>query len=376
MRYPPIGTFLICCFFAKSVSAQNATKDTAPKSVSNDEKKFTLGTLIVADYARSLTPNVDINGKHYTSGSEVVDGFFLRYVRVSGSYVLNKRISAGILVNLADFKSDPKTRVLENAYVRYKANNYAILTVGQFRPYFGLEDMYPFEFIKSYVWTNQYDLFGANGWQSFQLGASVNGSLSHLKVPLNYYFSVVNGNGKNQIGDNDKSKDVTARVEYCFSKIITLGANAGWSAYNGQKANAYGVDLQAELSLNKKWDFLMDAEYKNATNFKALIADTKTEKSLSDYRMGGYYFTPTVRYKLDYPNIKSIEVSLRHEYFESLIKSDNPRCTTTPMVAINLLEKYAARLSIGVYMDRYKKQQPGTASYNSNLFCTQLQFKF
>lgn len=48
-----------------------------------------------------------------------------------------------MLINLADFKNNPQTRVLELANLKYKANNYLSIQAGQFRPYFGLEDLYP-----------------------------------------------------------------------------------------------------------------------------------------------------------------------------------------------------------------------------------------
>ncbi len=70
--------------------------------------------------------------------------------------------------------------------------------------------------------------FGNNGWQSFQIGAAVFGSLSDLKIPLKYYYSFVNGNGKNQVADSDNAKHHMFRLEYKLGKYLNLGGNVGF----------------------------------------------------------------------------------------------------------------------------------------------------
>ncbi len=73
-----------------------------------------------------------------------------------------------MLINLADFKNNPQTRVLELANLKYKANNYLSIQAGQFRPYFGLEDLYPADILKSYNWSNQYTLLGTMVGKAFK----------------------------------------------------------------------------------------------------------------------------------------------------------------------------------------------------------------
>jgi hypothetical protein len=97
---------------------------------------------------------------------------------------------------IADFKNDPKSRVLENAYLKYTFNPKLALTVGQFRPWFGIEETYPIDIIKSLDWSNQYTEFGKLGWTSFQIGMSATGQLQLGEIPFQYAVSVVNGNGK------------------------------------------------------------------------------------------------------------------------------------------------------------------------------------
>ena len=76
--------------------------------------------------------------------------------QVNGKFAINDQLSAQILVNFADFKSDPKNKVLEIAALKWTPSTYFNVQVGQFRPYFGLEDMFPAEILKSYAWSNQY----------------------------------------------------------------------------------------------------------------------------------------------------------------------------------------------------------------------------
>jgi hypothetical protein len=46
----------------------------------------------------------------------------LKYMRVQVRAQISKRTEVVVLANLADFKNDPKSRVLENAYLKYTFN--------------------------------------------------------------------------------------------------------------------------------------------------------------------------------------------------------------------------------------------------------------
>ena len=251
------------------------------KKVNFLDKKVSYAMLFVGDYANTLSSNVDINGNHTTDGSGSNNGFYLRYARLQAKFDINE-IAVQILVNLADFKNNPQTRVLELANVKYKLNSYFTVQVGQFRPYFGLEDLYPADILKSHNWSNQYTLFGNNGWQSFQIGAALFGSLSDKKIPLKYYYSFVNGNGKNQVGDDNNAKNHMLRLEYKLTKHLNLGTNAGYSRFDGQSVSVYGADLQFEKKLNLNWYFAMDTEYKRGSNLTAYSASKLITKDLND----------------------------------------------------------------------------------------------
>ncbi|MEG0926722.1 porin [Chryseobacterium sp.] len=376
MRLFLIGASCFTQLNAQQLQSQpSVKKDTIKKTVSF-VKNIKAGALLVSEYRSSLTENVDMYGKHSSTGTDARDGLFLRYVRLSGNYQISDKMSASVLVNLADFKNNPQTRVLENAFIKYTFNKYAVLYIGQFRPFFGIEDMYPYEVRHSYVWSNQYEEFGRNGWQSFQLGLGLSGSLADKGIPITYYVSAVNGNGKNMTGDNDRNKDLTGRVEYQVNKHLKVGINGGTGRYDHQTGTAYGIDMQGEMPLASKWILAMDAEYKNGTNFNEYIASKVVDKKLGDYRMGGVYFTPSVKYNIGLSRVKALEFSTRYEYFEQLIPNGNPRTTITPFFGILLDDNYAARLSFGMVFDRYKRQVENSNQWNANFFFTQFQFKF
>ena len=355
----------------------NPPKETqaADKKLDFLTKKASCAVLFVGDYAKTFSSNVDMNGNHTTDDKASDNGFYLRYVRLQAKFEINK-ITAQVLINLADFKNNPQTRVLELANLKYKANNYLSIQAGQFRPYFGLEDLYPADILKSYNWSNQYTLFGNNGWQSFQIGAAVFGSLSDLKIPLKYYYSFVNGNGKNQVADSDNAKHHMFRLEYKLGKYLNLGGNVGFSRWDGQSAKAYGADLQFEKKISPTLCLALDTEYKRGSNLNAYTASKLVPKELNDYEMQGVYVIPLVRKIIDVDKKIGVEFSFRYEYLENLVKAGNPLRIYTPMASYILGEDYIGKLSlVGLFVD-YNKSIPNSAQYDYNQILLQYQIRF
>lgn len=345
------------------------------KKVDFLNKKVSYAMLLVGDYANTLSSNVDINGNHTTDASGSSNGFYLRYARLQAKFDISK-MTAQILVNLADFKNNPQTRVLELANLKYKFNSYFTVQVGQFRPYFGLEDLYPADILKSFNWSNQYTLFGNNGWQSFQIGAAVFGSLSDKKIPLKYYYSFVNGNGKNQLGDNNNAKNHMFRLEYKLIKHLNLGTNAGFSRFDGQSSSAYGADIQFEKKLSPNWYFAIDTEYKRGSNLTAYSASKLISKDLNNYEMQGVYVIPMIRKIIDTQKRTGLEFSFRYEYLENLVKDGNPLRMYTPMASYILGEDYAGKLSlVGLFVD-YNTNVANSTQYDYNQILLQYQIRF
>src|SRR5690606_11334269 len=195
--------YLTFVFLALSatVKAQDKQKDTI-KDYSAYNRKISTAVFFVGRYNVSFDDNVDYKGTHHADPAQSISNSFdLKYVRLQGTFYLNDKISTSVLVNFADLNQEPTSKLIENCFVKYAYNKYIVLQFGQFRPYFGREDVFAFQLENSYDWSNQYSLFGKNNWQSFQIGAAFLGTLEQSGIPLRYFFTIYNGNGKNQISD-------------------------------------------------------------------------------------------------------------------------------------------------------------------------------
>ncbi|SKA17188.1 Phosphate-selective porin O and P [Chitinophaga eiseniae] len=342
-------------------------------------KKITLGGVFQARYTVSLHSNVDVNGTHQAdAGKEVVrNSFSLKRARLQVKAQVSDRFQAGVLVNFADFASDPKGKVLENAFISYRWNDAVNFTVGQFRPSFGLEDLYPVDIIRSMDFSNQYYAFGNNGWQSFQVGVSMFGTFrKNTSLPIKYAVSVVNGNNRNQVADDDNGKLASARLEFGDMNKLSLGLNGGAGTVKQYSVYALGIDFSGVVPLAEKFDLQLQSEFKQGTNHRLFygLADSLRRGPLNEYGMHGVYLLPNFRYKINYHKLTSIEVSMRYEYFnEDYRHSGNARRTYIPMISLAFLKDYGGRIQLGMQIDNYDRNIPGTKTHNSNLMIVQVQ---
>ncbi|MFT3904415.1 MAG: porin [Niabella sp.] len=355
---------------------QTKAKDTV-SNYSSYKRKLTANALLIGSYTASLTDSVGVDGVHSMKDSAVNNSFSMRYIRLSARYEINDRFDIGILVNLADFKKNTQTRVVENAFMRYKMNDFVNLQFGQFRPYFGIEDIYGVESHKSYYWSNQYNLFGNNNWMSFQIGAALYGSLQSLHIPLKYYFTVYNGNGKNMENDNDNTKDFATRLETSPIKGVNFGANFASTKYKRKAVGAYAFDLQTKHKLADRWDLETETSYAYGYNLNSFAAAKKPLDSLSFYRMKGIYVLPLVRYNINKPRFRGMEFSFRYEtLLDNISLNKNPRNSYVPMLSFLLADNNAAKFSIIGVIDRYKHNIRGTSQYDQNQILAQFQLRF
>lgn len=337
--------------------------------------------LFQARYLVGMNKDVDVNGLHHADGSGTSNNFMVKYMRVQIRAQISKRTEVVALANLADFKNDPKSRVLENAYLKYTFNPKLAFTVGQFRPWFGIEETYPIDIIKSLDWSNQYTEFGKLGWTSFQIGLSATGQLELGEIPFQYAISIVNGNGKNQVSDNDNGKQYSTRLVFNLSKKyhLNLGVNGGVGEVLSKKIYAVGIDLSSLVHFDSKWSLDMQLEAKQATNhplYFAVAPELRTD-SPNQYLIRGAYFLPNLRYEVNHRNLSAFELSCRYEYLDTNFRlNSNPRQTITPMFGLEFLKNYGARIQLGVQFDRYKNSIVNTTQYNNNLFIVQVQSRF
>lgn len=383
-----VTLILLCCLTRNTYAWQSApakqdstAKDSSIQKMAGFIKKISFGGVFQARYTGSLTKDVDVNGVHQPNAEEVVrNSFSIKRARLQAKAQVSDRFTAAVLINLAEFSGDTKGKVLENAYVSYRWNDAFNFTIGQFRPSFGLEDLYPVDIIQSMDFSNQYYAFGSNGWQSFQIGVSMFGAFKkESKVPMKYALSVVNGNNRNQVSDNDNGKLGTARLEFGDMNKLSLGLNGGFGTVKRQSVYALGVDVSGVIPLAPKWDLQLQSEYKQGNNHQLYYAipDSLRKGPVSDYIMNGIYILPNFRYKINYHKLTSIEFSMRYEYFNEDRKHvGNVRQSYIPMVSLAFLKDYGGRIQLGMQIDQYNKNISGTKVYNSNLLIAQVQCRF
>ncbi|MDA6069401.1 OprO/OprP family phosphate-selective porin [Flavobacterium sp. AC] len=373
-----IFVLLIVPFFAKAQTTDTQALEDAENTIKYPQFQFK--GLLQARYLESSGKNVDVLGVQHSTGEVTQSSFDIKRMRVGLNTKLSNTTEVVILVNLADFKSDPKGKVLENAYGKYTFNKYIALTGGQFRPAFGIEELVPVDIIKSFDFSNQYYEFGKNGWTSFQIGASASGSFDIGKNPVSYAISILNGNGRNQEMDNDNGKQYSSRWVFELSKLhkINLGLNGGIGKRSDQKVFAVGADITSDFKLTDRLTFDLQIEYKQGTNqnlYFSLPVDGRTP-NLDDYQMRGVYFLPNFRYVVDYKKLTSLELSCRFESFDNNFKvNSNVRKTYTPMISLEFGKAYLGRIEMGFEIDRFDKNIPDTSFYNDDLFIIQLQLR-
>ncbi|WP_343305379.1 porin [Chitinophaga niabensis] len=361
--------------YAQQVDETSLSEGDTITNFSAYKRSLSFAGVVQTRYVASLTRHVDVNGKHYDPAVDkgTSNSFLVKRARIMVKANINDHFSANILANFADFSGNPANKVLENAFIKYSLNKHFNVQAGQFRPFMGIEDIMPVDIIRTVDFSNQYYAFGKNGWQSFQVGLSVFGDIN-AQGNLRYYAGVYNGNNRNENTDDDDTKNLYARIETSPLDDLTIGVNAGTGSL-GKSAigNAYGIDATTRISLSRKWKLLLMGEYKSGTDFIAYNADTVRPKpAISQYRMKGFYFFPTLRYEYHRPRVRAMEFSARYEYFD---ENSNPRQTIVPNVSFIFADNFYAALQTGVTIDLFKKDIPLTTNYSRNLVYVQLQIR-
>jgi len=379
---------LFSLFLANNLYAQEPVieeKKVNAVEIKKEEVKYPklkLGGVFQARYLANFKKDVDINGLHHSDGKAITNSFEIKRMRVSLAAQISENLELNTLVNLADFKSDPKTRVLENAFAKYTVNEYLQIQAGQFRPQFGIEDSHAVDIIKSIDWSNAYYLMGSNGWQSFQIGVAAGGQVNLGQIPFHYSVSITNGNGKNT-ADNNDGKHYSGRFSFDLNKKnnFAIGLSGGIGEENAHKVYAYGFDLIYKINIAKDWSVDFKAEGYQANNhvlytseFSKLDEVAAAQLNINDFMLNGFYILPNLRYEIGNPRFRAIEFSLRYEYLDASTKLDsNPRQTWTPMLSLEFLKNYGARIQVGMQIDNYKTNIANTKNYNSSLAFVQFQ---
>ncbi|MBV4358378.1 porin [Pinibacter aurantiacus] len=371
---------VIVAFFRQPLYAQEK-KDTC-SNYSAIKRAITFNALLQMRYTASLTHNVDVSGKNFDPAVSkgVINTFSLRRARLMVKAAVNDRFSTNFMLNFAEFCGNTANKVVENAFIKYSANKHFNIQAGQFRPFFGIEDLIPAELIRTLDYSNQYTAFAASGWQGFQLGVSVFGNITGDDTKfVKYYAGIYNGNNRNQPSDNDNTKNIYGRLETSMSENFKMGVNAASGSFGAGTGFAWGGDVTGKINLgaDKKWELFLTAEGKTGTNFNLYNAATSIKPQLNDCKMWGVYFFPLLRYNYNHPRLRALEFSSRYEYLNENAKlGDNPYQTITPNISFLFADDMYAALQVGTNIELFKHNVPLTNSYSQSLMYLQLQLRF
>ena len=239
----------------------------------------------------------------------------MRRVRLSVDGNLSKTVSYKIQ---GDFTRSP---MLVDAYVKYKPCREFAIQVGQFKTPFTLEspinpvNLEIFDYGESVKGLTGYSDVCGVGSLGRDLGIMATGSLFPVEGEEGYKYSIVdyslgvfNGNGANQL-DNNNRKDIVGRLEvHPGLKDLTLSGSYYYGKYNKDEVH-YGIRNRWTAGMQyNDGKFLLRGEYiSGATGIK-----TYHPEDLVYYNSNGYY--GVVGYNFQAGEQKIMPV-LRYEHF-------------------------------------------------------------
>ena len=257
------------------------------------------------------------NGLHITSANKYWDFLFSGYINSIYSFhnvIENNAIQSNINVHKAridlgfDYLNDydlffefdaagQRTEmVLAQIQARIFSSNY--LLAGKFINPFSPENnrsISGLSTIERYSGLNSMFLLPA---LDAQYGLMFFGST----LSLNYYLSITNGNGEaaQNIGENNSSKGVTARLEYKTSQSFGFGASIDYTKEEAQQLNLVDHTFDSFSTANvygKRLGYLVNFEYAdNPYLFRGEVFQYNFNESLSSSNdvknfLGGYLET-------------------------------------------------------------------------------------
>ncbi len=287
------------------------------------------------------------------------DGFDIRRARLDLTGRLTPYLSFRMMADLAD-----KPKLLD-AYAEVKFNEYLILTAGQFKIPFSLENLTSVKVFELIDFSQAVDAMVARnkdviGNQNGRdIGIQLGGVLwkKGAKSLLEYRIGVVNGSGINIADTSNEGKDIVGRLILNPFKGFTLGGSYynGWgkaikpsSNYKGKSQPRTRFGMDANYAGNR---ISARAEYIQGT-------DGETEKA-GWYTWVGYYI---IRQKL--------QVIVKYDTFDP-DKSGTENVTTNYAIGANLGFNEWSRLQ-AFYTIRGEEGP----SVNNNYFSLQYQIGF
>lgn len=158
------------------------------KRRSSSSKVFYSG-LFMTRYGQSFSQHVDPN-ETYTSYDKPIGSFSTKHLFLSAGTKLTPQLTMAVMVDLADMQKTPESRkVLDVATIEYNFNTHVHVIAGEFKPFIFEEDIIPTKDLRTFDFSHGYYLGSSMGWESFQPGAVVLGSIDN-KNTFRYYLGI------------------------------------------------------------------------------------------------------------------------------------------------------------------------------------------
>ncbi len=266
-----------------------------------------------------------------TAAKKVDNEFRVRRARLTASGNLTEALGYKLTASLdgPSPASSASTVKLWDAYMTYKFNPFAIVTLGQLKYDFSLEgleatpDRVPV--LRAEVINDIAGKLGTKGGSFRDIGAKVNGGFKKA-LGLTYGVGFINGSGINT-GDNNADKDIVGRVTVSPVEGLTIGA----SGFKGKgqdettvfevKETAYGVDAEyVNWGLRLRGEYLA-GKWENWDVATGAASSGKTQKPNGWYLQASYKPPP----------VPDLEVMGRYEDYKKDSNTGNSHLKTTTM---------------------------------------------
>lgn len=218
---------------------------------------------------------------------------------------------------------------LRDAFLKLTLNDWARIQFGQFK-----KPMMKEEFLTSSSAIRVIDRgliagsLSSNLFSERDLGIMLNGDGYEEDIPVEYWFGVFNGNGRNQASDNNATKQYSVHLEYSPLLGVTFGIDASAIGFNN-KFDSSGTALIANKkkpNSEVKYKFAQGVNLELAyENFSVIseyyiwdnYIDSKKHTSVTAFSSGmkanGFYINPVYTQRIESELIPKFDVVAKYE---------------------------------------------------------------
>lgn len=291
------------------INAQNDVQQQVDELKGKVDRMPKISGFVQGLYQANLTDEGELSG----------NTFRLRRVRLSVDGTLFKGLTYKIQ---GDFVRSP---MLVDAYLKYKVCDEFAIQLGQFKTPFSIEspinpvNLEIFDYGESVQKLVGYSDVCGVGSLGRDLGIMATGSLFPVETQngekfgiVDYSIGVFNGNGANQL-DNNNRKDIVGRLEvHPGLKALTLSGSFYYGKYTKDDNVNCTRNRWAAGAQYNDGNLVIRGEYISGTTG---VAHTVIPEDLGYYNSNGYYAVAGYNFKLGKEGNQTLMPVLRYEHF-------------------------------------------------------------